>query len=40
VAHVSRQVRRMAAEALPGARYRRHVLWRYSLIWTKPLNHV
>lgn len=21
---------------LPGARYRRHLLWRYSLIWTKP----
>jgi 2-polyprenyl-3-methyl-5-hydroxy-6-metoxy-1,4-benzoquinol methylase len=21
---------------LPGARYRRHVYWRYSLVWTKP----
>ncbi len=24
------------AGALPGVRYRRHPLWRYSLIWTKP----
>jgi hypothetical protein len=23
--------------ALPGVRYRRHVGWRYSLVWTKPL---
>lgn len=30
------QVRRTAAEALPGVRYRRHVLWRYSLVWTRP----
>lgn len=30
------QVRRVAAEALPGVRYRRHVLWRYSLVWTRP----
>lgn len=22
---------------LPGVRYRRHLLWRYSLVWTKPL---
>ena len=22
---------------LPGVRYRRHVLWRYSLVWTKPV---
>ncbi len=25
-----------AAETLPGVRYRRHLLWRYSLLWTKP----
>jgi predicted TPR repeat methyltransferase len=25
-----------AARLLPGARYRRHLLWRYSLLWTKP----
>jgi 2-polyprenyl-3-methyl-5-hydroxy-6-metoxy-1,4-benzoquinol methylase len=31
-----RQTRRTAARVLPGVRYRRHVLWRYSLVWTKP----
>ena len=30
------QVRKTAARLLPGARYRRHLLWRYSLVWTKP----
>jgi SAM-dependent methyltransferase len=30
------QVRATAAQILPGARYRRHLLWRYSLQWTKP----
>jgi SAM-dependent methyltransferase len=30
------QVRATAARLLPGARYRRHLLWRYSLQWTKP----
>jgi SAM-dependent methyltransferase len=30
------QVREAAARVLPGARYRRHLLWRYSLQWTKP----
>jgi SAM-dependent methyltransferase len=30
------QVQRTAAETLPGVRYRRHLPWRYSLIWTKP----
>jgi hypothetical protein len=30
------QVRETAARVLPGARYRRHLLWRYSLVWTKP----
>ncbi|HEX8830491.1 MAG TPA: class I SAM-dependent methyltransferase [Longimicrobium sp.] len=28
-------VRRIAARVLPGARVRRHLLWRYSLVWTK-----
>lgn len=28
--------RRIAARVLPGSRFRRHVLWRYSLVWTKP----
>ena len=30
------QVRRTARRVLPGVRYRRHLLWRYSLIWDKP----
>jgi SAM-dependent methyltransferase len=29
-------MRRLTAELLPGVRYRRHLLWRYSLVWTKP----
>ncbi|MDQ2706137.1 MAG: class I SAM-dependent methyltransferase [Actinomycetota bacterium] len=29
-------IRRLAARDLPEVRYRRHPLWRYSLIWTKP----
>ena len=28
-------IRRIAACVLPGSRFRRHVLWRYSLVWTK-----
>jgi ubiquinone/menaquinone biosynthesis C-methylase UbiE len=31
-----RQIRRMAGSLLPGMRYRRHLLWRYSIRWTKP----
>ena len=31
-----REVRAAAAAALPGVRYRRHLLWRYSLLWQKP----
>ncbi|RNG26068.1 class I SAM-dependent methyltransferase [Streptomyces botrytidirepellens] len=31
-----RQMRALAAEVLPGARYRRHVLFRYSIVWHKP----
>lgn len=30
------QVRNEARRILPGVRYRRHLLWRYSLIWDKP----
>ena len=30
------RVRSVAARLLPGARYRRHLLWRYSLTWVKP----
>lgn len=29
-------MRRIALRELPGARWRRHLLWRYSLVWTKP----
>jgi SAM-dependent methyltransferase len=31
-----REIRAVAAELLPGHRFRRHLLWRYSIIWTKP----
>jgi ubiquinone/menaquinone biosynthesis C-methylase UbiE len=30
------QTRRLARRLLPGVRYRRLLLWRYSLVWTKP----
>lgn len=30
------QVRRICADVLPGAVVRKHLLWRYSLIWEKP----
>ena len=30
------QVRTAARRLLPGVRWRRHLLWRYSLTWTKP----
>ena len=30
------QVRAAARRLLPGTRYRRRLLWRYSLLWTKP----
>ncbi len=30
------EVRATARRLLPGARYRRHLLWRYSLVWRKP----
>ncbi|HTX26121.1 MAG TPA: class I SAM-dependent methyltransferase [Streptosporangiaceae bacterium] len=30
------QVRATANTVLPGVRYRRHLLWRYSLLWRKP----
>jgi ubiquinone/menaquinone biosynthesis C-methylase UbiE len=30
------QARDTARRVLPGVRYRRHLLWRYSLVWTKP----
>jgi 2-polyprenyl-3-methyl-5-hydroxy-6-metoxy-1,4-benzoquinol methylase len=30
------EVREAAQRLLPGVRWRRHLLWRYSLVWTKP----
>lgn len=36
--HTYRQMRQLAQRELPGVRYRRHLLWRYSLTWTKPHN--
>jgi 2-polyprenyl-3-methyl-5-hydroxy-6-metoxy-1,4-benzoquinol methylase len=30
------QTRGVVRTTLAGARYRRHILWRYSLVWTKP----
>jgi SAM-dependent methyltransferase len=30
------EVRRIAANRLPGASVKRHLLWRYSLVWRKP----
>lgn len=35
--HTYPQMRRLAEQALPAVRFRRHLLWRYSLVWTKPL---
>ena len=32
------EIRAQAAMILPGSLIRRHVLWRYSLIWTKPVD--
>lgn len=29
-------VRRACADLLPGAQVKRHLFWRYSLVWTKP----
>ncbi|MFD8545711.1 class I SAM-dependent methyltransferase [Streptomyces sp. NPDC059649] len=30
------EIRRAARTCLPGSRYQRHLLWRYSLVWDKP----
>jgi 2-polyprenyl-3-methyl-5-hydroxy-6-metoxy-1,4-benzoquinol methylase len=31
-----RAMRRLTGQILPGARYRRHLYWRYSVTWSKP----
>ena len=36
--HTYRQIRALAGETLPGVRFRRHLLWRYSLVWAKPAS--
>lgn len=36
--HTYRGMRQIAAAQLPGARFRRHLLWRYSIVWTKPAD--
>jgi SAM-dependent methyltransferase len=33
-----REVRALAEPLLPGASIRRHLLWRYSIVWTKPIS--
>jgi hypothetical protein len=30
-----KEVRALCAETLPGARIRKHLLWRYSVVWRK-----
>ncbi len=32
------QVQAACAQILPGARVRKHLLWRYSIVWTKPAS--
>jgi hypothetical protein len=32
-------VRRTASTVLPSARYRRHHLWRYTLVWHRPADN-
>lgn len=31
-----RQMKRVTERCLPGTTFRRHLLWRYSILWTKP----
>jgi SAM-dependent methyltransferase len=34
--HTYQEIQLLAGRVLPQARFRRHLLWRYSLVWTKP----
>ena len=36
--HSYSEIRVLAGQMLPGVRYRRHLLWRYSLVWVKPTS--
>jgi 2-polyprenyl-3-methyl-5-hydroxy-6-metoxy-1,4-benzoquinol methylase len=38
--HTYAGIHALARQALPGVRYQRHLLWRYSLIWAKPGHEV
>jgi len=35
--HTYAEVRDMAARVMPGSHFRRRLLWRYTLTWSKPL---
>ena len=37
-AHTYGEVRAIAERELPGARFRRHLLFRYSIVWTPPTD--
>ena len=37
--HAYGDIRRVAEHLLPRHRWRRHLLWRYSIVWTKPHDH-
>ena len=32
------EMRRISRDVLPGRTFRRHLLWRYSIVWTKPVD--
>ena len=34
------EVQLVCAKLLPGARVRKHLMWRYSIVWTKPASRV
>ena len=36
--HSYPEIRVLAAQTLPGVRFRRHLLWRYCLVWVKPAS--
>ena len=36
--HSYREIRVLARQTLPGVRYLRHLLWRFSLVWVKPAS--